>query len=101
MTAPGRLARESSKLRISVDWVPTQAGLEAEAERHFEPITKRVVSQLPVESRFELEIPAGAMRGLNDRLARPIQDALVSWILATAPGLPIALPGRRIFSNKR
>ncbi len=36
---------------------------EEEAKRHFQPITGRVASQLPVESRFELEIPAGAMFG--------------------------------------
>jgi hypothetical protein len=70
--------------------------LEAEAKRHFEPITDRVAAQLPVESRFELEVPVGAMLGLNDRAARPIQHALARWILATAPGLPIAFPGRRI-----
>jgi len=70
--------------------------LEAEAKRHFEPITERVGAQLPAESRFELEVPVGAMLGLNDRAARPIQDALVRWILATAPGLPTAFPGRRI-----
>ena len=70
--------------------------LEAEAKRHFEPIAERVAAQLPAESRFELEVPAGAMLGLNDRAARPIQDALVRWILTTAPGLPTAFPGRRI-----
>jgi hypothetical protein len=68
--------------------------LEAEAKRHFQPITDAVVAQLPVDSRFELEIPAGAMLGLNDRAARPIQGALVRWILATAPTLPTARPGR-------
>ena len=51
--------------------------LEAEAKRHFQPITERVERELPGESRFELEVPAGAMLGLNDRAARPIQDALV------------------------
>jgi hypothetical protein len=70
--------------------------LEAEAKRHFQPITERVANQLPAESRFELEVPAGAMLDLNDRTARPIQDALVRWILATAPGLPTARPGRYI-----
>jgi hypothetical protein len=70
--------------------------LEAEAERHFKPITDRVASQLPADSRFELEVPAGAMLGLSDRAARPIQDALVRSILATAPGLPTARPGRYI-----
>jgi hypothetical protein len=70
--------------------------LEAEAERHFRSITERVASHLPADSRFELEVPAGAMRGLNDRAARPIQDALVRWILATAPGLPTARPGRYV-----
>lgn len=68
--------------------------LEAEAKRHFQPITERVASQLPVESRYELNVPAGAMLGLNDRAARPIQDALVRWILATAPQLPTARLGR-------
>ena len=70
--------------------------LESEAKRHFEPITERVKNQLPAENRFELEVPAGAMLGLNDRAARPIQDALVRWILATAPGLRTAQPGRYI-----
>jgi tripartite-type tricarboxylate transporter receptor subunit TctC len=70
--------------------------LEAEAERHFQPTTERVASQLPAESRFELEVPAGAILGLNDRAARPIQDALVRWILTTAPGLPTARPGRYV-----
>jgi hypothetical protein len=36
------------------------------------------------------------MRGLNDHAARPIQDALVQWMLATAPGLPTARPGRYV-----
>jgi hypothetical protein len=36
------------------------------------------------------------MLGLNDRAARPIQDALARWILNTAPGLPTAPPGRYI-----
>jgi hypothetical protein len=70
--------------------------LEAEAERHFKPITDRVAGQLPPESRFELDVPAGAMLGLNDRAARPIQDALARWILDTARGLPIAPLGRYI-----
>jgi hypothetical protein len=70
--------------------------LEAEADRHFKPITDSVAGQLPPESRFELDVPAGAMLGLNDRAARPIQDALVRWILGTAPGLPTARLGRYI-----
>jgi hypothetical protein len=70
--------------------------LEAEAERHFNPITDRVADQLPLESRFELNVPADAMMGLNDRSARPIQDALVRWILAAAPGVPTVRPGRYI-----
>jgi hypothetical protein len=70
--------------------------LEAEAKRHFQPITDRVATQLPTESRFELHIPAGAMLGLGDQAARPIQDALVAWILATAPDWPTARPGRHV-----
>jgi len=70
--------------------------LEAEASRHFQPIVERVANQLPLDSRFELNVPAGAMLGLNDRATRPIQAALVDWILSTAPGLPTARPGRYI-----
>jgi len=74
--------------------------LEAEAERHFNPISERVAPLLPAQSRFELHLPAGAMLGLNDRDARPIRDALVNWILAEAPGLPTARPGRFILPVK-
>jgi hypothetical protein len=70
--------------------------LEAEANRHFQPIIAQVASRLPVDSRFELNVPAGAMLGLNDRAARPIQDALVRWILVTAPSLPTARLGRYV-----
>jgi hypothetical protein len=70
--------------------------LEAEGKRHFSPIMDRVADQLPSDSRFELNVPVGVMLGLNDRTARPIQDALADWILATAPGLPTARPGRYI-----
>jgi hypothetical protein len=75
--------------------------LEAEAKRHFQPITERVASQLPVESRFELQMPAGAMLGLSDQTARPIQHALVAWILATAPELPTTRPGRYILPIRK
>lgn len=66
--------------------------LEAEAKRHFQPIYDMVTSQLPVDSRFELHIPARAMLSLSDRAARPIQQALARWILATALTLPVARP---------
>jgi hypothetical protein len=70
--------------------------LEAEAERHFTPITDRVADQLPPDSRYELDVPVGAMLGMNDRTARPIQDVLVRWILDAAPEVPTARPGRYI-----
>jgi hypothetical protein len=73
-------------LRLRAHRIEPFAGhiqLEAEAHRHF---------QLPPDSRFQLEIPAGAMLRLNDRAARPIQEALARWILATAPSLPIPHP---------
>jgi hypothetical protein len=70
--------------------------LEAEAKRHFQPIAERVKDRLPAESRFELEVPAGTMLGFNDRAAGPIQDALVHWIVVTAPSLPVAQLGRYV-----
>lgn len=75
--------------------------LEAEAKRHFQPITERIANSLPSESRFELIVPAGAMRGLNDRAARPIQDALAHWILKAALGTPIAQLGRYVLPIKK
>jgi hypothetical protein len=86
-------------LRLRAHRIEPFAGhiqLEAEAHRHFKPVSDKVVNQLPPDSRFQLEIPAVAMLGLNDRAARPIQDALARWILATAPSLPIAAPGRYV-----
>jgi hypothetical protein len=70
--------------------------LEAEAKRHFQPIIDMLAGMLPAEDRFELNVPAGAVLGRNDREVRPIQEALVRWIVATAPSLPIARPGRYV-----
>jgi hypothetical protein len=75
--------------------------LEAESERHYTPITERVAEQLPSDSRYELDVPVGVMLGLSDRAAPPIQDALVRWILDTAPGLPTAPPGRCILPIRK
>jgi hypothetical protein len=75
--------------------------LEAEAKRHFQPITDAVASQLPVDSRFELDIQAAAMLALSDRAAHPIQEALARWILSTAPTLPIVRLHRYVLPIQR
>jgi hypothetical protein len=75
--------------------------LEAEAERHFQPITDMLAGKLPVEDRFELNVPAGVLLGRNDREVRPIQEALVKWVVATAPSLPIARLGRYVLPAQK
>jgi hypothetical protein len=75
---------------------PGHIQLEAEAERHFQPLTDALVGKLPVDDRFELHVPAGVLLGKNDREVRPIQEALVRWILETGPSLPIARFGRYV-----
>jgi len=68
--------------------------LEAEADRHFTPLSGMLAEKLPADERFELHVPAGVLLGKNDREVRPIQGALAQWIIATAPTLPIARFGR-------
>ena len=73
---------------------PGHIQLEAEAKRHFEPIADMLVGQLSAEERFELQVPVGILLGKNDREVRPIQEALVRWVIEVAPTLPIAKPWR-------
>lgn len=68
--------------------------LQAEAERHFQPLSDMVARKLPLDDRFELHIPFGVLLGKHDREVRPIQRALAEWIIATAPSLPVASFGR-------
>jgi hypothetical protein len=64
--------------------------LEAEAETHFKPIEAMVAGNLPASDWFELHIPLRAMQGLRGAEVRKIHEALVPWIIDTAPALPVA-----------
>jgi hypothetical protein len=62
--------------------------LNAEAERHFDPIIQAVSGHLPPEV-IELHIPTQVMQGLKKSDVQKIQAALIEWICATAPTLPV------------
>jgi len=62
--------------------------LNAEAQRHFEPIIEAVAGHLPPEV-IELHIPAQVMQGMKKPEVAKIQSALAEWIRATAPALPV------------
>jgi|SRR5271165_2353491 len=87
---PRRYAFEHTRIEPFVGHIQ----LEAEAERHFQPLSEMVAGKLPSDDRFELHLPFGALLGKHDREVRPIQQALAEWIIATAPTLPIAAIGR-------
>ena len=68
--------------------------LEVKAPAHFWPIQERLTGLLPADEHFVLEVPAKATLHLRPRETRQVQDALVDWIKATAPTLPVVrLPG--------
>jgi hypothetical protein len=64
--------------------------MDAEAEKHIRPIEAMLAGKLPPAETFELNMPAGATQGMLLREVRRIQEALVAWIVETAPKLPIA-----------
>ncbi len=70
--------------------------LEAKARRHFKPIQDRVAGLLPASEHFELQVPAKATLDLNRRDLKQVQDVIVDWVVATAPTLPVAPPGRYV-----
>jgi hypothetical protein len=67
--------------------------LDAEADTHFRPIEAMVVGKLPPDKTFELNMPVLATQGLRLKELRAVHEALVAWIVATAPTLPIARYG--------
>ena len=64
--------------------------LEAEAETHFKPIESMIAGKLPTTEWFELHIRLKAMQGRRGGEVRRIHEALVPWVVDTAPTLPIA-----------
>ncbi|HEY3920057.1 MAG TPA: hypothetical protein VGL83_19865 [Stellaceae bacterium] len=62
--------------------------LEAEAERHFGPISARLANALPPDV-FELQVPAKAMAGCNRVEIARIQEAIVAWVKQVGPTLKV------------
>jgi hypothetical protein len=64
--------------------------MEAEADRLFRPIETLLANKLPPNDTFELGIPVNALQGLKKKDLAQIQAALVAWVEATAPTVPVA-----------
>ena len=62
--------------------------LNAESERHFEPIKAAASHAVPSGSLVELHVPVNAFRGRPPREVSEIQTALTKFIINTAPKLP-------------
>jgi hypothetical protein len=62
--------------------------MEAEAERHIDPIVAAVTGKLDPSAVFELHLPVNAFQGRDKRDVHAIQTAIVAWVMATAPTLP-------------
>jgi hypothetical protein len=62
--------------------------MEAEADRHFAPITDALKSALGTTAVFELHMPINAFHGLRMPEIRRIQQAIIEWVKATAPSVP-------------
>jgi hypothetical protein len=62
--------------------------MEAEADRHFAPITNALKDSLGTDAVFELVIPANIFRGRKPPEIRRLQQALITGVKAAAPTLP-------------
>lgn len=70
--------------------------MSAQAITHVEPIVAAITGRLPTSDHYELQIPAGAMRLLRGKALGVVQTALADFVIATAPSLPLAQPGRYV-----
>jgi hypothetical protein len=59
--------------------------MEAEAERHFKPITEALKNALGTSAVFELHMPADAFQGRRMVEIRTLQQAIILWVTTTAP----------------
>ncbi|HJW42624.1 MAG TPA: hypothetical protein VJ476_15520 [Rhizomicrobium sp.] len=76
-----------------------QIELEADSRRGFGPIEEAVTAALRPREYIQFHVPVHALRGLKNKDIRRIQEAMISWIIATAPTLPIAPIGRQFRSE--
>lgn len=70
--------------------------MSAQAGTHVQPIIDAVTGRLPAGDHYELQMPAGALRELRGTALRAVQQAIAEFVVATAPTLPLALPGRYV-----
>jgi hypothetical protein len=62
--------------------------MEAEADRHFKPITDGLNGVLGTSAIYELHLPANAFEGRPMPEIRRLQQAIIAWVIATAPSVP-------------
>ena len=70
--------------------------LSAQAGTHVDPIVKSVTHRLPTADHYELHLPAGALRPFRGKALQNVQRALADFVIAIAPTLPLAQPGRYV-----
>jgi hypothetical protein len=63
--------------------------MSGDSKRLFEPIEKAASAALPRNEVVQIDIPVGALFNKSKKTLRSIQDALVSFIVATVPKMPL------------
>ena len=70
--------------------------LHAEAPRRVQPLVDAVVTKLPPDEDFYLDVPLAEWGRLSGREFDSVCKALAEWIVEAAPNTPIADLGKRI-----
>lgn len=68
--------------------------MTAEADRLFRPIETMLAGKLPPDDTFQLGLPVNALQGMKNRDLAQVQNALVAYVEAAAPAVPLAPYGR-------
>jgi hypothetical protein len=68
--------------------------MTAEADRLFRPIEIMLAGKLPPDDTFQLGLPVNALQGMKKKDLAQVQAALVAYVEAAAPAVPLASYGR-------
>jgi hypothetical protein len=68
--------------------------MSAEADRLFRPIETMLAGKLPPDDTFQLGLPANALQGMKKKDLAQVHAALVAYVEAAAPAVPLAPYGR-------
>lgn len=77
-----------------IETFPNQIEMQMKANRLIGPMRDMVHGRLPEREEFELGIRHDDIALVRNRDVEGVQEALANWVIAMAPQLPIAAPGR-------